>query len=204
MSLSFQYYQPALLRDLYTCFRGTFLKDNAPLKLSYDDFSIRMLEKLRINGEISGVMLDEEELIAFILHSRNHFQGLDTIYNGGTGVISAYRGMGIIQEIYKILLPELRKSGAERILLECITSNLNALKLYEIIGFKKKKLLHCFKGFVCVELGLSHLRFREKQNFKLDRFNAFADFSPSFLDANDRLNANWKYEAEGYNAVFRC
>ena len=98
MSLSFQHYQPTLLRDLYTCFRWTFNQDNVPLRLSYDDFSIRMLEKLGINGEISGVMLDEEELIGFILHSRNRFQGLDTVYNGGTGVMSVYRGMGIIQE----------------------------------------------------------------------------------------------------------
>ena len=192
--MSFQYYQPTLLRDLYTCFRWTFNQDNVPLRLSYDDFSIRMLEKLGINGEISGVMLDEEELIGFILHSRTRFQGLDTVYNGGTGVMSVYRGMGIIQEIYKKLLPNLRQSGAERILLECITTNLRALKLYEVMGFKKKKLLHCFKGFVLLDLGLNHLMFREAQDFKLNRFNAFADFSPSFIDANDRLNANWKYE----------
>ena len=84
-----------------------------------------MLEKLGLNGEISGLMLDDEELIGFMLHTRAYFQGIDTIYNGGTGVVSAYRGKGIIQEIYKNLLPNLRESGAERILLEVITTNLS-------------------------------------------------------------------------------
>ena len=194
MSLYFKYYQPELLRDLYYCFTKTFTQANAPFKLSYDDFSIRMLEKLGLNGEISGLMLDDEELIGFMLHTRAYFQGIDTIYNGGTGVVSAYRGKGIIQEIYKNLLPNLKGSGAERILLEVITTNLSALKLYEVMGFKKIKLLHCFKGYVSLDYGLNHLIYREAQDFKLDRFNAFVDFSPSFLDANDRLNTNWKYE----------
>jgi len=194
VSLYFKYYQPALLRDLYYCFTRTFTQANAPFKLSYDDFSIRMLEKLGLNGEISGLMLDDEELIGFMLHTRAYFQGIDTIYNGGTGVVSAYRGKGIIQKIYKNLLPNLKGSGAERILLEVITTNLSALKLYEVMGFKKKKLLHCFKGSVPLDYGLNHLIYREAQDFKLDRFNAFVDFSPSFLDANDRLNTNWKYE----------
>ena len=194
MSLYFKYYHPVLLRDLFNCVKRTFTQANAPLKLSYDEFSIRMLEKLRINGEISGVMLDDEELIGFMLHSRAYFQGIDTIYNGGTGILPAYRGKGIIQKIYKNLLPRLKESGANRILLEVITTNLSALKLYEVMGFKKKRLLHCFKGFVPLDLGLNNLIYRETQDFNLDRFNSFVDFSPSFLDANDRLNSNWKYE----------
>ena len=194
MSLSFKYYQPILLPDLFNCVKRTFTQDNAPFNLSYDDFSIRMLEKLRINGEISGLMLDNEELIGFMLHSRAYFQGIDTIYNGGTGIVSAYRGKGIIQKIYKNLSPRLRESGAKRILLECITTNLSALKLYEVMGFQKKRLLHCFKGIISLDLGLNNLIFKETQDFKLDRFNAFIDFSPSFLDANECLNSNWKYE----------
>ncbi len=194
MSLYFKYYQPVLLRDLFNCFKRTFTQANAPLKLSYDDFSIRMLEKLRINGEISGVMLNDGELIGFMLHSRAYFQGIDTIYNGGTGIVSAYRGKGIIQKIYKNLMPRLRECGAKRILLEVITTNLSALKLYGVMGFQKKRLLHCYKGFVPSNLGLKDLIYRETQDFKLDRFKSFVDFSPSFLDANDRLNSNWKYE----------
>ena len=198
--LSFQYYQPTLLGDLYTCFIWAFAQADAPLRLSYDDFSIRMSEKLGLNGEISGVMLEDEALIGFVLQSRAPFQGLDTVYNGGTGVLVEYRGKGIIQEIYENLLPHLRESGAERILLEVITTNLSALKLYQVMGFKKKQLLHCFKGAVLLDLPLNHLIFRESQDFKLDRFKAFADFSPSFIDSNARLNANWKYEKliEGY------
>ena len=200
MSLYFKYYQSALLRDLFNCVKQAFTQADAPLKLSYDDFSIRMLEKLQINGEISGVMQDDDELIGFILHTRAYFQGIDTIYNGGTGILSAYRGKGIIQKIYKNLLPRLRESGAKRILLEVITTNSSALKLYGVMGFQKKRLLHCFKGFVLLDLGLNNLIYRETQDFKLDRFKAFVDFSPSFLDANDRVNSNWKYEKliEGY------
>ena len=200
MPLSFQYYQPALLRDLYSCFIWTFAQANAPLQLSYEDFSIRMLEKLELDGGISGVMFEDKALIGFVLQSRAHFQGLDTVYNGGTGVIAVYRGKGIIQKIYKNLLPYLRESGADRILLEVITTNARALKLYETMGFQKKQLLHCFKGSIVTDMGLNHLIFRESQDFKLDRFNTFVDFSPSFIDANERLNANWKYEKliEGY------
>ena len=119
VSLYFKYYQPVLLRDLFNCVKRTFTPANAPLKLSYDEFSIRMLEKLRINGEISGVMLDDEELIGFMLHSRAYFQGIDTIYNGGTGIVPAYRERGLFK-IYKNLLPRLKESGANRILLEVI------------------------------------------------------------------------------------
>ena len=69
---------------------------------------------------------------------------------------------------------------------------MSALKLYEFMGFQKKDYFTALK-FVPLDLGLNNLIYRETQDFNLDRFNSFVDFHP-LLDANDRLNSNWKYE----------
>jgi ribosomal protein S18 acetylase RimI-like enzyme len=192
--LTFQYYQPSLIEPLYHCFLQAFLEMDRPIPLSLFDFSARMKDKLGLNPHLSGLMFEENEMVGFVLHAHGECHGKQVVYNGGSGVIPSYRGQGIIKRIYQSLLPTLVDTGSKKVLLEVTTDNLQALRIYESLGFKKKQLYHNFKGTINAISMIQNLRFYESQDFKLERFKDFCDFLPPFIDANDRISANWKYE----------
>lgn len=105
----------------------------------------------KVDFDLSFGMYDQEQLVGFIIHAIDTRNGYMTAYNTGTGVIPNYRGQQITSKIYKSAIPLLKKQGVTRGLLEVITENHRAIKVYEDIGFKKIKHYRCFKGEVTAQ-----------------------------------------------------
>jgi GNAT superfamily N-acetyltransferase len=91
-------------------------------------------------------MFDDERLVGFIINAIGSRDSVLTAFNAGTGVIPEYRGKGIVRQIYKHALPELKSDGIRKCLLEVITENKFAVRAYERIGFKKTRFLKCYNG----------------------------------------------------------
>ena len=75
-------------------------------------------------------------------------RGKLTAFNTGTGVIEAYRGRKLVDQIYEKAFPIMRQRGIEKCMLEVIEENHRAIRVYERIGFTKNRFLRCFKGAV--------------------------------------------------------
>ncbi|UTW62852.1 GNAT family N-acetyltransferase [bacterium SCSIO 12741] len=101
-----------------------------------------------VNFDCSYGMFDGEKLVGFIIHAIDRRNGKLTAFNTGTGVIPAYRGQRIVASIYTHALKDLAQQGIEHSVLEVITKNEIAIKLYEAIGFKKCKEFQCFQGTI--------------------------------------------------------
>lgn len=56
----------------------------------------------------------------------------------GLGVLPEYRGLGYGREILSMAIEELLKNNAERIFLQVLTNNKNALDLYKSCGFEER------------------------------------------------------------------
>ncbi|MDX1479872.1 MAG: GNAT family N-acetyltransferase, partial [Saprospiraceae bacterium] len=86
----------------------------------------------------------DDRLVGFILH------GVDgaAACNVGTGVLPAYRGRRLVQEMYAFVMPLLRQKGVRHLGLEVITDNAAAIKAYERAGFVICRTLLCFAGEV--------------------------------------------------------
>lgn len=100
----------------------------------------------RINLQYSYGCFDEGQLAGFMLIAIDQYEGSMTAYNGGTGVLPAYRGKKIVDQLYAFAIPEFKSQGVERCTLEVIAQNERAIRVYNRIGFEKTKFLRCFKG----------------------------------------------------------
>ena len=76
------------------------------------------------------------ELILASITGIDNREGVPTAYNAGTGIIPAFRGQGIVGEMYEMLLPRLKAMGIRQSILEVICQNERAIKAYEKAGFQ--------------------------------------------------------------------
>ncbi|MEM6830993.1 MAG: hypothetical protein AAF551_10805, partial [Bacteroidota bacterium] len=93
--------------QLHQAFCRAFSNSRVALNPGKKAFDYRMHKKLNINYDLSGGIFDGQELIGFILHASNIYEGIPTAFNGGTGVIPGFRSQKIGEELYEFLIPKI-------------------------------------------------------------------------------------------------
>ncbi|MBV7533273.1 GNAT family N-acetyltransferase [Chitinophaga sp. sic0106] len=144
------------------------------------------------------------ELGAFILHGVDDKQAPMVLYNGGTGVVPAYRGQHLVQKMYEAYIPRYQDAGVRRIILEVLTSNLPAIKAYKNSGFEKNRVLECFKGDVRAGLPAVPVLIREQRHPNWAFYQTFLDMEPSWcnlLSSASREKTTMVWEAVQDNDV---
>ncbi|MBS1795027.1 MAG: GNAT family N-acetyltransferase [Acidobacteria bacterium] len=86
------------------------------------------------------------EMIGFTLNGFGDWNGRQTVYDAGTGVRPAYRKRGVGRALFDFMTPRFRSDGYQQILLEVISKNTAALRLYESLGFERTRRLIFFEG----------------------------------------------------------
>lgn len=136
-----------------------------------------------------------------------------TIYDAGTGVIPNFRKNGAGKAMFDFAIPFFEKKGIKQILLEVISQNENAFRLYKKIGFEEKRRLIFFEQKEDLkQKNLENLEIRELENPDWHLFENFCDGKPSWqnskesiermLSAKCVLGAFLKEKLVGYGAVF--
>ena len=105
--------------SLYDTFRAAFSSNFVKLQPSEVEFYYRLNDKIRMEFDISGGSFDGDEMVGFILHTSNIYQGIPTAYNGGTGVLPGFRNQKVAEDIYEFLIPKIQSKFLARILLYC-------------------------------------------------------------------------------------
>lgn len=78
---------------------------------------------------------DGDKMIGFSLNGFGTWQGKETVYDAGTGVIPSHRRRGASEAMFAFMVPIFREAGARQYLLEVITHNTPAVTLYKKLGF---------------------------------------------------------------------
>jgi ribosomal protein S18 acetylase RimI-like enzyme len=169
---------------LHEAFCLAFSDSEIALQPSKNEFKHRLDKKLNVDYSISGASYDGSDLIGFILHSYNVYEGIPTAYNGGTGVIPGFRNQKTAYEIYEFLLPRIRAKSIVRIILEVVESNEGAIRLYRKLGFVFKRSFRCYKQ--TSKMDLTHVKEVTVGNMSQVNFS-FNDFEPSFGDSEEQL-----------------
>ncbi len=128
-------------------FNEAFANYFVPLQLTEDQLSGKFIaDNMRHDRSIGA--FDDGELIGFIFHGIDTVNGQVTAYNGGTGVLPAYRGQQLTQQMYAAVLPLLREAGVAQSVLEVVTANERAIRVYSSVGFTRERKVDCYKGVV--------------------------------------------------------
>jgi ribosomal protein S18 acetylase RimI-like enzyme len=95
---------------------------------------------------MSAGVFDGERMIGFCMNSLGNWQQTPTAYDAGSAIIREYRGRGIATEMFAFLEPKLKDAGIVQYLLEVLTSNVPAVKLYRKLGFMETRRLAVFRS----------------------------------------------------------
>jgi len=172
------------LTTLTLTFNEAFSDYAVPMHFTVEQFAEKSLRD-GTNLEYSVGAFDGETLVGFILLSLGTWNGKNTAYNGGTGVVPAYRGRKITQLLYQFCLPELKKAGVEQCTLEVLKSNRPAVKTYQNIGFIVNRSLESFKGELKnqpLDLSLEKegIALKEVTSLDWEKTQSFWDYGPSW------------------------
>lgn len=126
------------------------------------------------NGELGG----------FILQGPDDDKHPKVLYNGGTGVIPAFRGQRLVQQMYGHFIPVYQQQGVRRLLLEVISTNLPAIKAYKATGFRKERVLHCYKGDIKAG-ARPGIEIRKSPSPDWERLGQFDTMQPSWSNSVD-------------------
>ncbi len=187
---------PIDFSQMYRTFVDAFSRYSVKMELTKEAFKERLEGKINISYPHSVGAFHGEKLVGFIFNSINKYEGQQTAYNGGTGVIYDYWGKGLTTQMYEFVIPVLKNDNVKRCVLEVITTNDKALKAYHKTGFTKTKHYKCFmlkNGLSNKKAGLSLNIITSKPKNLLD-YQPFATAHPSMLDSFEQLPFNLQNE----------
>ena len=177
-------------------FNLAFIDYIIPIHLSHGQFIQKIIQKTNISFKYSVGSYYNRKLVGFIYNSLNYYEDKKTAYNGGTGVIADFRGNRLTERMYESVLPKLMKNGIEQCILEVISNNKPAIKVYENLGFKRTKFYHCMK-LTDQSPYLQKIKNKDSDlvvttNPEWKKYSSFCDYSTCFLDSFPLLKKNKK------------
>ncbi|WP_460220072.1 GNAT family N-acetyltransferase [Psychroserpens sp. MEBiC05023] len=131
--------------SIMECFLSAFANYFVTMPTDHNFYKERW-KAARVNFNLSYGMFDNNQLVGFIIHAIDERHGEHIAFNTGTGVIPEYRGKKIVKTIYEYAIPNLKRHGITKSVLEVITDNEKAIKAYKGVGFKICKTFKCFSG----------------------------------------------------------
>jgi len=195
----FKNFKKCEISHMRTSFNKAFSDYILPIQLSPRAFEHKILYKSNINLKYSVGSYYKHQLIGFIFQSINTYESKKTAYNGGTGVIDQFRGNNLTEKMYSHVFPKIKRAGVEQCILEVISINKPAIKVYERLGFEKSKFLHCLKlsdasKYLLNKKKLPGIKFHKPVVPNWKAYHSFCDLDASFLDTFPLLRNNYRNE----------
>jgi ribosomal protein S18 acetylase RimI-like enzyme len=130
----------------------------------------------------------EKELVGFSLNGYGRWQGRLTAYDAGTGILPTYRSRGLGRDLFGYMMPELKKAGVEQCLLEVLSTNLPALKLYRKLGFSETRTFAvCQQTKIVARPVLDQIELHDVDVPDWRLYQTFWDGEPSWQNSIDAI-----------------
>lgn len=176
-----------LTRADFTALHRTFLEAFAdyfvPFQLSEQQLENHLLQN-SVEPERSVGAFVEDRMIGFTLNGFGVWNDKKTVYDAGTGVVPAFRNKGVGKALFDFMTPRFQAKGYEQILLEVISHNENAVRLYEKLGFRQTRRLLYFERKAAFEPEpKGEFEIREIHAPDWDLFARFADGKTSWQNS---------------------
>lgn len=97
-----------------------------------------------LSPDLSVVAVKDGQIIGFVLNGTRVINGKKVAWNGGTGVVPEYRHQGVGKALMKEVFDVYQSEGVAVATLEAISANVNAINLYEQMGYEVVDQLHFY------------------------------------------------------------
>ncbi|MEO9475489.1 MAG: GNAT family N-acetyltransferase [Cyclobacteriaceae bacterium] len=194
MKYSIRLFDESDFEDLHRAFVQAFSSNAVRFQPSDQAFRNRIFNKLNVSLKSSVVALNQDhDMVGFSLFTTGQYEGVNAAYSGGVGVIYEDQGKGLATKMFEYALPLLKAQKINKVVLEVVTTNQRALRLYERLGFTYKNRLKSFKAHTEIKAGNSEVKIKETENPQ-EGYEKFWTFDPAFLDSSGHLIHNLQNE----------
>lgn len=153
----------------------------------------QMLQRRGYIPEKSMGAFKEDILVGFILNGYRRWNGKQTVYDTGTGVVPEFRKQGLTTNMFFKTVEMLKKEGIEQYLLEVIKTNTAAFELYKKQGFEITRSFSCYRLDKSKYKTDTTYRAEHVEGFtpaEWEQFTKFWDVQPSWQNSIDSINAS--------------
>ncbi|EAR01926.1 GNAT family N-acetyltransferase [Maribacter sp. HTCC2170] len=174
-------------KEILNTFNESFSDYFIPFRLTEEQLDSKMLaDKVKLN--LSVGVFENGNLIAFILHGFDEINSEKIVYSGGTGVIPRKRGLGLTKQMYGFILPILKEKGIDKLFLEVISENIQAIKSYKKSEYKIERELLCYKGQISISNTNNNIKIKRLHNYNWDLMESFWDITPTWQNSKNVIN----------------
>lgn len=212
MMIDFRTLQQVATPTLCDAFNTAFSDYIVPLHLT-PSIMEQKIQGENLHRDYSIGAFAGNELRGFILHAPDDHLHPTMLYNGGTGVIPAYRGQRLVQQMYDHFIPRYHQQGIQKIILEVISSNIPAIKAYSSTGFEKIRTINAYKGNIRIDKTPAGISVKENKTPDWSVLATFMDMEPTWSNSVSTLlreapfTTTWEAaingETVGYISVHR-
>ncbi|KAK5583663.1 hypothetical protein RB653_005261 [Dictyostelium firmibasis] len=136
------------IKELTKIFNESFSDYVYPLSVTESSLTQKIQgDSVSLEYSIGLFSEDTNQLEGFILHGIDNLEKPKRLYNSATGVIPNARGKSV-ERCYNTMIPYFIEKGIESIILEVVTTNERASKVYERCGFKIISTINSYKGLI--------------------------------------------------------
>ena len=122
-----------------------FINAFSDYAITLDEQSLAALLKRRgARPDLSFAAFADDRIVSFIINGVGSYNGQTTAYDTGTGTIKEFRGLGLTDRIFTTAAAALVNAGVRSYLLEVLTDNEPAVRIYTRQGFSKVRDFDCF------------------------------------------------------------
>jgi ribosomal protein S18 acetylase RimI-like enzyme len=179
--LSYRLLNAADFSSLHESFLKAFSDYQVDMRMSEQEFAQRLIRD-GVKLELSAGAFDDNRMIGFYINALGDWQGKQTVYDAGTGIVPDYRGRGVAQELFAFTASRLKERDVSQYLLEVLTSNERAVALYRKLGFVEVRKLAVLRSKRMAEpIDGFELRRVDKPDWGL--FQSFWDGYPSWQNS---------------------
>jgi ribosomal protein S18 acetylase RimI-like enzyme len=186
--LKFRLLTAADFHSLYECFLEAFSDYQISLQMTEEQFE-RRVKRDGVEAELSAGAFDDERMIGFYMNGRGLWQGKQTAYDAGTGVVPDHRRRGVAEQLFDFMAPRLAEQGFAQYLLEVLTGNERAVALYRKLGFKETRTLAVLHSNETVKTvaDVEGVSIRRMDEPDWDVFCSYWDGEPSWQNSADAI-----------------
>lgn len=143
--MQYRFLSDADFTELTKVFNLAFSDYFVPFNLTEQQLKT-ILTQRRVDLERSLGVFVNGEMVGFTINGFGLWNGKKTVYDAGTGVIPKFRRQKLAERMFDVLIPYFKNQGIEQYLLEVITINEKAFKLYEKLGFQTTRKVSLLKN----------------------------------------------------------
>ncbi len=181
-------------QQLYNAFIEAFSDYVVPFALTETQFRNHII----LNGvelDRTAGCLEGDRLVGFSMNGFGQWDGLSTVYDAGTGVVPDCRRQGVSEAMFEMMMPVFVAGGIRQCLLEVVTNNIAAIRLYEKLGFhtvRELALLQCDTGLRTDTETPPEIDVRNINDPDWDLMTTFWDGQPSWQNSVDAVTRSRK------------